>query len=80
MSIVRVAPREDDFEELEHTLSINDIRAIVAIKPSQRHGQLDMSPEELSTEIIQLCINILTSDAVTPEDEALRYFTRKKLQ
>ena len=80
MSIARVAPREDDFKEHEHTLSINDIRAIAVIKLSQRHDQLDMSPEAISTEMIQLCINTLTSNTVTPEEEALGYFTRKKLQ
>ena len=30
--------------------------------------------------MIQLCINTLTSDSITPEEEALGYFTRKKLQ
>ena len=30
--------------------------------------------------MIQLCINTLTSDVVTPKEEALGYFTRKKLQ
>ena len=80
MSIARVDPREDDFKENEHTLLIDDIQAIAAIKPSQRHGQLNMSPEAIFTEMIQLYINILTSDAITPEKEGLVYFTRKKLQ
>ena len=80
MSIARVAPRENDFKEHEHTLLIDDIQAIAAIKPSQRHGNLDMSPEAIPTEMIQLCINTLASDAVTPEEEALEYFTRKKLK
>ena len=39
-----------------------------------------MSFEAIPTEMIQLCINTLTSDAVTPEEEALGYFTRKKLK
>ena len=39
-----------------------------------------MSPEAMFTEMIQLCINTLTSDAITPEEGALGYFTRKKLQ
>ena len=30
--------------------------------------------------MIQLCINTLSSDAMTPEEEALGYFTQKKLQ
>ena len=36
--------------------------------PSQRHGELDRSPEAISTEMIQLCIDTLTSDAVPPEE------------
>ena len=39
-----------------------------------------MSPEVISTKMIQLCINTLSSDAVTPEEEALGCFTQKKLQ
>ena len=49
MYIARMAPREDDFDVHEHTPSIEDIRAIVTIKPSQRHGWLDMSSEVIST-------------------------------
>ena len=80
MSIATVAPREDNFKEHEHTLSIDKIQAIDAIKPSHRHSQLDMSPEAIPTEMIQLCINTLQSHAVTPKEEVLGYFTRKKLQ
>ena len=75
MEIARVAPTENDFEEHEHTLSIDDIRAIAALKPSRKYSNLDMSPEAISTEMIQLCINTLTSDAVTPEEQVLGYFT-----
>ena len=50
------------------------------IKASRRHGQLDVSPKATIKEIIQLCINTLTSDAITPEEETLGYFIRKKLQ
>ena len=41
-----------DFDEYEHTLSIDDIRDIVAIKPSRKYCDLDMSPEEISMEMI----------------------------
>ena len=75
MEIARVAPTENDFEEHKHTLSIDDIRAIAALKPSRKYSNLDMSPEAISTEMIQLCINTLTSDAVTPEEQVLGYFT-----
>ena len=39
-----------------------------------------MSEEEIPTGMIKLCINTLNSDVVTPEEEALGYFTRKKLK
>ena len=71
MSIARVSPRENGFEEHKHTLLINDIQAIAAIKPSRRHDQLDISSKAIPTELIQLCINILTSDTITPEEESL---------
>ena len=75
MELACVAPTENDFEEHEHTLSIDDIRAIAALKPHRKYSHIDMSPEAISTEMIQLCINTLTSDAVTPEEQTLGYFT-----
>ena len=34
----------------------------------------------LSTEMKQIYINTLKSDHITPEEQALRHFTRKKLK
>ena len=51
MEIARVAPTENDFEEHEHTLSIDDIRAIATLKPHQIYSSIDMSLEAISTEI-----------------------------
>ena len=45
----------------------------------KRYEGLDMSEEGISTKMIKLYINTLNSDAMTPEEEALRYFTQKKL-
>ena len=75
MKIARVAPTENGFEGYEHTLSIDNICAIATLKPSQKYSDIDMSLEAISTEMIQLRINILTLDAVTPEEQALGYFT-----
>ena len=69
IEITRVAPTENDFEEHEHTLSIDNICAITALKPSWKYNNIDMSSEAISTEMIQLCINTLTSDAVIPEKQ-----------
>ena len=61
-------------------LSIDDIKAISTMKKTKRYDNLDMSEEAISTDMIKLCINTLNYDAVTPEEEALGYFTRKKLK
>ena len=39
-----------------------------------------MSEEAIPSEMIQVCINTLNSDKMTKEEEALGYFTRKKLK
>ena len=39
-----------------------------------------MSEEAIPTEMIKLHIDTLTLDVITPEEEALGYFTQKKLQ
>ena len=39
-----------------------------------------MSTNAISSEMIQLCINTLNSDHMTKEEQALGYFTRKKLK
>ena len=73
LSIATFALREDNFKEHEHTLLVNDIWAIAAIKTSWRHGQLNISSEAIFTGIFQLCINTLTSDTITLEEETLGY-------
>ena len=39
-----------------------------------------MTEEGISTEMIKLCINTLNSDAMTLEEEALEFFTQRKLK
>ena len=39
-----------------------------------------MSEEAIPTEVIKTIINTLNSDAITPEEQALGYYTRKKLK
>ena len=39
-----------------------------------------MLEEAIFTEMIKLCINALNSNAMTPEEEALGYFTPNKLK
>ena len=75
MEIARVDPTENDFEEHEHTLSIDDIHAIANLKPSRKYSVIDMLSEAISTEMIQICIITLTLGVVTSEEQALGYFT-----
>ena len=39
-----------------------------------------MSEDAIPTEMIKVCINTLNSDFMTPEEQSLGYFTRKKLK
>ena len=72
----KYAPTEADSEEHVPTLSVEDIRAIASIRFTDR----DMSEDAIPSEMIKVCINTLNSDFMTPEEQALGYFTRKKLQ
>ena len=63
-------------EEHIMSLSVEDIRAITSI----RHEDVDISTTAISSEMIQLCINTLNSDHMTKEEQALGYFTMKKLK
>ena len=74
--IQKFAPTNMEMEEHVMSLSVEDIRAIASI----RHEDVDMSPEAISSEMIQLCINTLNSDHMTKEEQALGYFTKKKLK
>ena len=76
----KLAPGEDDEEEHFHRLTIDDIRAIASLNYSTDGNKFDMSEKAITTEMIQLCINTLGSDAITPEEQALGYYTCKKLK
>ena len=45
-----------------------------------QHDNIDLSEEAIPSEMIKLCINTLTSEHVTPEEQSLCYFTRNKLK
>ena len=70
----RLAPTE--YEEDEHTISFNaaSSRAIASIK----HGE-PITTEDVTDEEIRLCIQTLGSSHITPEEETIGFFTRKKL-
>ena len=57
-------------------LSLEDIRAIAAI----RFPDIDFTDPSVSTEEIGVHINAIQSKSLTPEEEALGHFTRRKLK
>ena len=75
----KFAPTErhcNDVEGYIATLSLEDIRNIASV----RNQDLDLSDEALPDELIRVCINTLSSGLMTPEEEAMGYFTRRKLR
>ena len=80
--IKKYAPSEmdsNDFEDHVMSLSIADIRAIASIRHYDDED-VDLSEEAIPAEMIKLCINTLNSDHITPEEQSLGFYTRKKLK
>ena len=79
--LAKLAPTPIDYDEHEHVSNINDIRAIASLRQTWKEKEeIDMSEDAIPTEMIKLIINTLGSDAITPEEQQLGYFTRNKLQ
>ena len=57
------------------TLDVGTVQAIAALKMG-----LDFSDNTIPHKIIQVAKNTLTFTTMTPEEEALGYFTRRKLK
>ena len=80
---VKLSPFQDvddiDLEDIckydTPDLDITTIRAIAALKSG-----LDFSEDSISTDFIQVVISSITSQAVTPAEQALGKFTRRKLK
>ena len=68
-------PNEPD-EEHTPELTVADVRAIAAI----RHPDIDFSEEHLPTDEIEMIISAIQSHAITPAEQALGRFTRRKLR
>ncbi len=67
---------DDPSVETVNSLSIADLHAIASV----RYPELDFSEEAYPTEIAELAINAIRSEATTPEEAALGRFTRRKLK
>ena len=68
-------PFEDILDSDTPELNIHTICAIAALRSG-----LDFSAESVSTEMIQTVINSITSQSITPDEQALGKFTRCKLK
>jgi len=60
----------------QHQLSLADIRCISAI----RYPHLDFSESSLPTEEMEMVIQAIQSQAITPAEQAIGRFTRRKLR
>ena len=79
--LVKLAPTPIDYDEHEHVLNIENLQVIASLRRTWKEKEdVDMSEDTIPTEMIKLIINTLGSDAITPEEQQLRYFTRNKLQ
>ena len=69
---------EDEYADTHNipSISIADLRDIASI----RHPHLNFSEESIPTEVVELAINAIWSDATTPEELSLGCFTRFKLK
>ena len=80
--IKKYAPSEtysNKFEDHVMSLSIAGIRAIASIQHYD-DKDVDLSEEAMPAEMIKLCINTLNSDHITPKEQSLGFYTRKKLK
>ena len=64
-----------DYEEHVMKLDFEAIRAITEL-----NSGLDCSENEVPSEMLRMVLNTLNSSMMTPEEEALGHFTRKRLQ
>jgi len=59
-----------------HQLTLADIRSISAV----RYPHLDFSEASISTEEMEMVVQAIQSQAITPAEQAIGRFTRRKLQ
>ena len=79
----QLAPTEDDMDISIPTLDIQSLKAITKLRHPElfednSHDSFDQA--DISTELIELMINAIQSKETTPEEQALGYFTRRKLK
>ena len=71
----KYAPKESDYVEHVMTLTVENIWSIASFRYN-----IDISTKNVPIEMIQIAINTLQSDSITPEEAAIGHFTRQKLK
>ena len=69
-------PNEPDDEEHVPSITLADLRSIASIL----HPETDFHDPAVTHEEISVAINALSSHSLTPEEQALGHFTRRKLK
>ena len=72
----QLTSNEEDYAEYMTPISLVDIRIFAPI----HDPYLELCKSTIPTELIKVCINTLTFNATTPEEQALGYFARRKLK
>ena len=79
--LAKFAPTNADFKEHEHLIDIDDVQAIAFLQRTRKETEeIDMLEKAIPTKMIKLIINTLNLDSIIPEEQALGYYTRKKLK
>jgi hypothetical protein len=81
----QLAPIEDDMEISTPSLDIHSLRSITRIRHPEIFDNFSLDEDafeqnDITTECIELMINAIQSKSTTPEEQALGFFTRKKLK
>ena len=71
----RFAPKEDDYDDHIWTMSLEEVRAIAALRTG-----LECNEHQVPNEMIRLAIKSLTSDSMIEEEQDMGFMTRKKLK
>ena len=66
---------ESNYVEHVMTLTVENIQSIARLRYNH-----DITPEDVPIKMIQIAINSLQSDSITPEEAAIGHFKRRKLR
>ena len=66
-------PKESDYKEHVMILTVENICSIVRLQYNH-----DITPKGVPIEMIQIAINTLQSNSITPEEASIGHFTQQK--